>query len=43
VSERRELRAHWTVVFAAAMGAVADITGMSVYSLSILIGPLHAR
>jgi MFS family permease len=40
VSERSELRAHWTVVFAAAMGAAAGITGMSVYSLSILIGPL---
>ena len=40
MSERSELRAHWTVVFAAAMGAAAGITGMSVYSLSILIGPL---
>lgn len=35
-----ELRAHWKVIFAAAFGAGAGITGMSVYSLSILINPL---
>lgn len=35
-----EFRRHWTVVLAAAFGAAAGITGMSFYSLSILIGPL---
>lgn len=35
-----ELHANWRVVLASAMGAAAGITGMSVYSLSILIGPL---
>ncbi len=32
--------AHWRVVMAAALGAAAGITGMSVYSLSVLLGPL---
>jgi predicted MFS family arabinose efflux permease len=35
-----EFRRHWTVVLAAACGAGAGITGMSFYSLGILIGPL---
>ncbi len=35
-----ELGAHWRVVMAAALGAAAGITGMSVYSLSVLLGPL---
>lgn len=35
-----EFRAGGTVVFAAAFGAAAGVTGMSVYALSILIGPL---
>ncbi len=35
-----EFRAHGTVVLAAAFGAAAGVTGMSVYALSILIGPL---
>ena len=35
-----ELRQHWKVVFACALGAAAGITGMSVYALSVLIGPL---
>ncbi len=35
-----ELSAHWRVVMAAALGAAAGITGMSVYSLSVLLGPL---
>lgn len=37
---KTELRTHWKVVAAAAVGAGAGITGMSVYSLSILIDPL---
>lgn len=40
MTPRSELGAHWRVVLAAALGAAAGITGMSVYSLSILIGPL---
>jgi MFS family permease len=35
-----EFRAGGPVVFAAAIGAAAGVTGMSVYALSILIGPL---
>jgi MFS family permease len=35
-----EFRAHGSVVLAAAFGAAAGVTGMSVYALSILIGPL---
>jgi MFS family permease len=35
-----ELRAHWRVVLAAGIGSGAGITGMSIYSLSILINPL---
>lgn len=40
MTNRTELGAHWRVVMAAAFGAAAGITGMSVYSLSIMIGPL---
>jgi MFS family permease len=40
VTGRSELGANWRVVLAAAFGAAAGITGMSVYSLSVLIGPL---
>lgn len=35
-----EFRAGGRVLFAAAFGAAAGVTGMSVYALSILIGPL---
>jgi MFS family permease len=35
-----EFQAGGKVVFAAAVGAAAGVTGMSVYALSILIGPL---
>jgi predicted MFS family arabinose efflux permease len=35
-----EFRRHRTVVLAAAFGAAAGITGMNVYSLGILLGPL---
>ncbi len=39
-TDGNELGAHWRVVMAAALGAAAGITGMSVYSLSVLLGPL---
>ena len=37
---RGEFGRHWRVVLAAAFGAGAGITGMNVYSLGILLGPL---
>ena len=40
VGNESEFRAGGAVVFASAIGAAAGVTGMSVYALSILIGPL---
>ncbi len=40
VGASSEFRAGGKVVFASAVGAAAGVTGMSVYALSILIGPL---
>ena len=40
VGNGSEFRAGGAVVFASAIGAAAGVTGMSVYALSILIGPL---
>ncbi len=40
VGASSEFRGGGRVVFASAVGAAAGVTGMSVYALSILIGPL---